>query len=256
MMNTLLGANFAVIADVVALVAIIASIVVGAIRGFAKTFINAFGGILSLLFAVLLCKSVATFLQFKFGFIDTVTNWVSGSVTAILGDSIANTTLADATESSLSSGGVAVWIINLILQAQGNDGIPKDVTINQIVSPVFGYYIVCIIALVVLYILFRILFFLLGEIIQKSRDIKIIGATDTALGAAAGLVRGVFIIQFALLLFSVLPIGSVQEIYSTVASSSFCGFINKTNVFDAILKALSGVNVIDYISEFVSKLTG
>lgn len=254
-MNMLLGANFTVIADVVALVAIVASIVVGAIRGFAKTFINAFGGILSLLFAVLLCKSVATFLQYKFGFIDTVTGWVTGSVTAILGDGIANTTLAEATESSLSAGGVAFWIINLILQAQGNEGIPKDVTINQVVSPVFGYYIVCIIALVVLYVLFRILFFLLGEIIQKSRDIKLIGATDTVLGAAIGLIRGVFIIQFALLLLSVLPVGGVQEIYSSLSSSSFCGFINKTNVFDAILKAISSVNVVDYITEFISKLS-
>ena len=97
----LLSSNFTVIADVVALVAIVASIVVGAIRGFAKTFINAFGGILSLLFAVLLCKSVATFLQYKFGFIDTVTGWVTGSVTAILGDGIAKTTHAEATESYL-----------------------------------------------------------------------------------------------------------------------------------------------------------
>ena len=72
-MNTLLlSASLNTIIDLVALAIICAFIIIGACKGFVKTFFTFFGGFLSLLFAALLCTAVAKTLKNHFGLVTSV----------------------------------------------------------------------------------------------------------------------------------------------------------------------------------------
>ena len=61
-----------IIIDIVTVALLLIFAIVGTVRGFAKTFISSFGTILSLIFAVLLCSLVATFLEQSFGLFSAI----------------------------------------------------------------------------------------------------------------------------------------------------------------------------------------
>ena len=76
-MDLLLTTNLSATVDIVALIFVGVFALWGLIRGFTKTFFSAFGTMLSLLFAVLLCSTVANFLQEKFALVTTISESVS-----------------------------------------------------------------------------------------------------------------------------------------------------------------------------------
>ncbi len=248
MLNLLLALSTSAIIDIVVAALIILFALMGLFRGFAKTFISAFGSILSLILAVLLASTVATFLQNKFGLITKISDGLAGVLTNIFGEQIMDTTLAQATEENLAQAGVAGWIANIILSIRGADNIDMDITLNQIICPVFGYYITVIISIIALYIILRILLFLIGEIIKKLSKISIIGAVDKTLGLFLGLIRGIIFVQIAILIINVIPLSFFQELSVNIEASVLAAFINKINIFGIIINSVAGIgNVTDFI---------
>ena len=233
-MHNLLSANSSLIVDLVALVVIVISVIVGAKKGFARTFISVFSSIFSLIFALLLCGSVATFCQETFGAIDSVSSSVGGLVSRILGDTVANTSLQEFSEEILAESGLGALLRGIIFSAVNNPDIPYTLTLNEIISPVIAYYVVCIISAVGLYIIFKILFYILGKFIESFRKIKVFGTVDSILGVVLGLIRGVIIIQIATIIISIIPIGFLQNLYISIESSSILSFINNINLFELI----------------------
>ncbi len=248
----LLASNLGAIMDLIALIVIIAFTLVGLKNGFAKTFVSMFGTVLSLLFAALLCKVGANFLQKKYGLITTLSNWASGIVTNFFGDNIANVTLGEASAELLASKNLSQWLIGLILSIKSKGTISNEVTLNQIISPVFGYYTVLAIALIGFYILFRILFFLFGEIVKKAHFIKVVGVTDTVLGAVLGFFHAIIILQFCIMIIQFIPFAFFQNIALQIDASIFMRFISNINVFGLIIRGLSNINLTDIILSVIN----
>jgi uncharacterized membrane protein required for colicin V production len=245
---------FSALIDILALSIIVIFTIIGFVKGFAKTFVKIFGTILSLLFAVLLCTAFANFLENTFGLVTGISNGIMGLVSRIFGDKIANTTLEQAVLSDLNEAGLPEWIISVIMGLKENIDIPTNVTLNQIISPTLGYYVACGIALIILYILFKVAFFLLGEVISKLHSIILVGAIDRVLGLAIGLIRGVVILQIASIVINIIPIEFTQQLSMALGNSKIYGFIMNVNIFDIIIKALSIINIKDRIAEFVGKI--
>lgn len=245
---------FSALIDILALSIIVIFTIIGFVKGFAKTFVKIFGTILSLLFAVLLCTAFANFLENSFGLVTKISNGVMGLVSKIFGDKIANTTLEEAVFSELNEAGLPEWISSVIMGLKENVDIPTNVTLNQIISPTLGYYATCGIALIVLYILFKVAFFLLGEIISKLHSIMLIGAVDRILGLIIGLIRGVIILQIASIIINIIPIAFTQELSLALSNSKIYGFIMDINLFDIIIKALSNININERISDFITNI--
>ena len=242
---------YSALIDAIALTIIIVFSFLGAKNGFVKTFFTAFGSLISLLLAVLLCKSVANFLEYKYQFITSVSKWLNGILTKAFGDSIMNTTLGQANAGSLASGGLTSWLITIVLSVKANGSIPTDVTLNQIICPVFAYYVVCGIAILGLYIIFRIIFYILGETVKNMHSIKVVAFVDVNLGWLLGILRALIIIQFALIIISIIPLGFVQDIYSYTLTSIVGQAASKINVFTIILNSLAKLDVINVISNFL-----
>lgn len=253
MSNLLTVSDMGAIIDVVALAILLLFTIRGAVKGFAKTFISIFGTVLSLLIAVLLAKTVANFLEERFSFITTVSEWASGLVTKLFGEGIADITLGEATEDALQNMNLTSWLITIILNLQGEgSAIPDDTTLNMVISPVLGYYIVIIISVIGLFILLKILFFLFGEIIKKLRKFALVGFLDRILGIAIGALHGIVMLQFALLIINVIPLEFCQTLALQIQQSSLLAFIDSVNVFGLIVQAVSNIN----FSEIVAGIIG
>ncbi len=252
MSNLLLYSVSGAILEVLALIVLIATIIIGAKNGFIKSLISTFGSLVSLILAVLLCSSVAKVLENKFSLVTTISSKLSGVLTRIFGEQLMNTSLSLATEDVLSEQfNLSLFLVKIILSLKSTD-IAPETTLSSIICPVFGYYIVCIISVIVLYIIFRIIFFLIGEIVKKMHSNKIIGATDTILGIVFGAIRGIIVINFALMILNIIPLGFIQNFVGSVNDTVFVKIINKIDVVSLILKALSNVNISDIIVNMIA----
>jgi len=248
MKYTLTGA----IIDAIALIIIIIYAVFGAKRGFVKTFFMVFGSLLSLIFAALLCTYVAQFTETKFGFISTISDGVSGTLTKIFGEDIMSLPLSEATDGNLAEAGVSGFIIKTILSLRDNSSVPPDTMLKDVISPVFGFYITAVICAIALYIIFRVIFFLVGEIFKKMHVIKVVGALDGGLGLVMGIIQGVIVIELIISVMGVIPLSFIQSLNAEISNTVLTAFLNNINVYNLILRALSKVNV----EQIIADLTG
>ncbi|MBR5192472.1 MAG: CvpA family protein [Clostridia bacterium] len=232
----LLASSASAIIDIVALVLLTVCVIIGVVKGFANSFISIFGTILSLLFSVLLCSSMAGFLESAFGTITGIASGLNGVLTSIFGDTIMNTPLSSANQGLMSDAGIGLWLISIVLNVKDNPSIPQDTTLNEIICPVFAYYVTAIISVIILFILFKILFFLLGRLVSSLRDkISFLNKTDRILGAVLGLIQGIVYIEFALMIISIIPLGFFQSIMYEVSNTFLVNIISHINLFHAII---------------------
>ena len=252
MSNLLLYSTSGAILEGLALIVFIVSVIVGAKQGFIKSLISTFGSLLSLIFAVLLCSSVAKFLENKFSLVTTISSKLTGILTGVFGEELMSTPLSLATEDVLSENfNLSLYLVRIILSIKSSD-IAPDTTLSNIICPVFAYYIVCILSVILLYILFRILFFIIGEIVKKLHSNKVIGTTDTVLGLVFGAIKGIITINFALMILGIIPLGFVQNFVGATSDTIFVNIISKLDIVSLILKAMASVNITDFLVGFLA----
>ncbi len=250
-MLNLLAVNLPVIVDVVSLVFVSAFVIYGYAKGFVKQFLSVFGTILSLLLAVVLCTSVAGFLENQFKVVTTVSNGLGGVFTNLIGDKVMNTTLTEATEGYLNDHGMPIWLINIVLEFVSEGSLPMDTTLNQIICPTFAYYIVIACSAVGLFIVFKILFFLLSKIINKLHSIRLVAILDNTLGIVLGLVSGIIYLELIIIVVAIIPVPAFQSITIAIQNSFLTNFISKISLYNIILNAISTTNVIGYVKNLV-----
>ena len=239
------------IIDIIALIFLAGFALWGYIRGFAKTFVSIFGTIISLLFAVLLAGSVASFLESEFGFATSISNGIEGVVNSIFGEQLMSTTLEDATSEMFAESGLGGLILTLVLAFKDDLTIPTDVTISELVCPTISYYVVMLISIVVLFILFKILMFLIGEVVQKMHSISIVKHVDKILGLFLGFISGITHAQLIFLLISIIPIDFVQELYLLIQQSTVATFIESINIYSKIMNSISIEDVVTFVKSMI-----
>ena len=250
-MLNLMAVNMPVIVDVVAVVFIAAFMIYGYAKGFVKQFVSAFGTIFSLLFAVLLCTSVANFLQTQFGLVEGIATGLDGVLTTIVGEDVMNITLGEAGREYLAQQGMAAWMIDLVMMFVSDGSLPVDTSLRQVIGPTFAYYVLIILSAVGLFIIFKILFFLLGKIINKLHSIKLIAALDNGLGCLLGLFCGVIYLEIIIMVISIIPVQAIQDVYMAIQSSVVASFVARINLYNLVLNAISSTNVVEYVKNLV-----
>lgn len=246
-MNLLLNSDLSAIVDIVALSLVGFYALWGLIRGFVKTFFSAFGTILSLLFAILLAPSVAQFLQDKFQFVDTVSSSIGDLVSGYFGEDVMHLTLEQVSREYLASAGVSGFIIDIILSLQLDGTAPLNTTLHDIICPTFAYYVVIIVAVIALFIVLKLIFRLICDIVKKMHSIKGVARADKLLGFVLGMVHGIIVLEFVIMAIKVIPIGVVQDVYVAVHASSFANFIEKISLFNGIMGMLTKANIVGFI---------
>lgn len=233
--------------DGVALLLLIIFAVGGLRKGFVKTFFGVFGTIISLVLAVLLCASVAKFTEDKFGFVTTISNWVRGLLSNIFGEELMNMPLESATEENLTAAGVSGFIVKILLSID-TSAVEGSTPIRDVLAPVFGFYISAGICAIGLFIIFKIILFIVGEIFRKLHELPVIGAVDGLLGFIFGLVQGAIIVEIIISLIGIIPIGAVQNLNTEIPGTILTKFLNDINIYSIIVSALFRVNFEEIIN--------
>ncbi len=251
-MNLLLTSNVCAIVDVVALSVIIIFAIWGFMRGFVKTFFSTFGTILSLLIATILAPSVVNFLQEKYLFVDTVSNGLQATLSSYFGEDIMNLTLGEASREVLSGAGLAGFIIDIIISVQTDGAAASDAKVGQVICPTFGYYLTFIICVICLFIVIKLIFNLICEIVKKRHENgKGFVKLDKFLGFALGLVHGVIVLEFVVLAIKAIPIAFAQDIYLAIQGSVVAGLVEKVSLFNLLMGILTRINVVGFIKSLI-----
>ena len=255
MNSLLLSLSGSTITSLVAIGFMLLIALAGAIRGFAKTFVQTFGTIIAIVVALLLCAKAAVFLEGKIGIISFFSEKVSGLVEKIFGADVANMTLAEVTDTeqliSDSGNRMSLLFVNIILKVK-DSGAPDTATVKEVLSPAFGYYISVAICGLGLFILIKVFFWIVSKIVSKLQKIKIVGSVDRILGFALGVLEGAIWIQIICVIISYLPFAIAQEICTYIAQSGFIEIINSVNLLGIIGNALSDVKVAEFVKNFLA----
>ncbi len=244
-MQVLLLANISAIIDIVALVLLLIFALYGLIRGFTKTFFSIFGTIIGITISLLIAPSVVSFIQNKFSALDSMRGTFSGVAEQVLGKELSSAPLSFATQENLK--GIAGLIANLVLSLKDNASVSADATIGEAVSTIFAYYVLLLICAVVLFIVFKIIFFLLGEIVKKAYKNKIVASADRLLGIVLGVINGIFNIELIILLISILPIPFFQQITVAISETTFTNFLQSINIYRLIFDSVINNSIINLI---------
>lgn len=255
-MNTLLlSMSGSTIVTLVAIGIIALFAIVGTVVGFAKTFIKTFGTIFAIILAIVLCSKVATLFENWFGMISFFSGKMSALVDNIFGTEVTSLTLSEvAADNTLitSSNRVSVLFANIILRVI-DSGAPETATVGSVLAETFGYYVSIIICAVAIFIIVKIIFWIIGKIIGKLHKFKPFGVVDRLLGFALGLIQGLLWVQILSAVIGFIPIGFFQEVSGYISESGFITFVNKVNVIGWIKSAFSEVNVADFVKNALSK---
>lgn len=255
-MNNLLAVNLPVVVDAVAVIFVVAFAVYGFSKGFIRQFVSAFGTIFSLLFAVLLCSSVTVFLQSRFGLVETVSHGIGGWLSKLIGADASQITLGELMNEQgrelLTQKGMPVWMINLVMVFVADEtSLPMSTTVYEVLCPTFAYYVVLILSAVALFLVFKILFYILSKFVIKLHTIKLIAVCDKTLGFVLGIFSGIIYLELIIMLLGIIPIQFVQEVYSAVQSSTFASFIARINLYNVVLNTISTPNVVKFVKDLI-----
>ena len=250
----LLSSSIPLITDVVLIAILLIFALVGCKKGFVKTFLSTFGTLISLIVAVLLCSSVTNFLETRFSLVTTISESVSGVLAGVFGEDVMSTTLAQANPETLNQTNLTAWLITIVLDIKSSStAFPPETTLNQVISPVFSYYITCVISVIGLFIILKIIFFIIGEVVKGLHKIKLIGTIDKILGFVLGLIKGLIFIQVLFLIVKIVPLGFCQDVVSYLAVSSVANIIDSINIISLILQTISNVNLTEIVSSIIIK---
>lgn len=244
-MQSLLSSSLSATIDIVALAILLVYALYGLIRGFTKTFFSTFGSIIGLIIAILLAPSVVAFLQGKFSLVDNMAQSFGGVVQNLLSKTLIKMPLAEATQENLK--GIAGFIANVVLSLKGNATVSPDATIGEAVASIFAYYVLLIICVIALFVVLKIIFFIVGEIVKKAYKNKTVASTDRILGFVLGLFNGIFNLDLLLLIICTLPIPLFQQISVAINSTVFTKFVQNINLYQLIVNNVFNADIIGSI---------
>lgn len=250
MLNILTTGGSAIV-NVIALVFVLGFALYGLMRGFAKTFITMFSTILSILFAILLCSAVAGFLESKYSLVSSLSGSLTGVVGKMFGQKAMELPLSLATEETMKTAGVNRILSGFILSVKENGAYQSNTTLGQAVCPTLAYYIILIISAIALFIVFELIFIVIGKIIAKSYKIKLVKRTDKASGFVLGLVAGIIYFETIVMVIGAIPLGATQNLFVLIENSAIARVICAINPYDSIFSLVSFRSVFNFVSSII-----
>lgn len=248
-MLNLMSSNISAIVDIVALVFVVVYAIFGIVKGFTKTFFAMFGTFLGLIIAAALAPFMARFIESKLGWISALTESLSGVLDNFFSRDLSTMLVSSANEQTLEKMGLGGFLIKTVLSAKTSAEIPADSTVMDVIYPTFAYYIVVIISLIALFIIIKLIFFIIGEIVKKHYTNKKIKVLDRVLGFVIGIFHGIIVVEMIIMIISIIPVGFFQNVYTGVQLSTFASFLEKINLF----RLISSINLVDSVLMLIAQ---
>lgn len=247
MINNLLAASSLNAVDIVILIIFGISVLSGFIKGFSKMFVKFLGGIVSLVLAIVLCSKCAELLNDKFNLINALSNVLKSSLSGIFGEDTLNLTLGELQTNGVTNVSGPAFILNLLVGLV-DKGVSLKTTVGDAIAPMCAYYLSVALGFIICYVLLKILFAIVGSILNKIVKLAMLGMIDRLLGLVLGAIKGFITCYILLLIANFLPIPQLTEWLGT---SSLAGIITSVNLAGLVF---GNINPSDYINDLVSQI--
>ena len=222
-----------VIPDVVLFVGLFLGLVLGFKLGFVRVlFSGFFKRIIALICAILLAKPIGRLIGEKF-FFGGIADWIEKTLTKAVGE---NTSGMSGEALSEELPRVVRWIVDLLRLEVSSEGTVREIS-EKIASPVANFFGV-VVAVIVLYFLFRIAFGLFRSILNKIMNLPGLVIVNKILGIVFGFT------------FAVLFLWLILSIYAAVGAhyAGSAGFFADFDLEKTLAaKYLSGTRPIDFV---------
>ena len=221
------------IADIV-LVAILAIFaVVNISKGFFKQVIKLACAIVALLCAYLFCDDLINLLNGKFN----LTQLVGEKLLDVFSKSAAM--LEELTEENLVAAISSLKLPEFINEFAINalSGVTEGLydNIGHYLSTIVTNYALTGAAFLAIYIVARIILFIVAKLLEALVKLPIIRNIDKILGFILGLVKALLLIFIVLFVLDVLPLEQLQPIKTTISDSYLTSWLQKHNLFTEII---------------------
>ena len=213
----------AIIIDIVFIAVLVIFAVIGLYIGFTKSAVSMIGTFASLVLAILAAKPIASLIDKIFGasvfFSTKIANAFYGidpyfekiQETAIDGAQVSEQ-IKEIISSPLR------LIINKTLKGQT---IEAGESVGGVLGSIFGHLVTIAIAVIVGFILIRLILWLIQKLFAKLTEYKFIGALDKTLGFVLGAAKGFLYVAFVFIVISLLSyIPSVNTYVNDVCTES------------------------------------
>ena len=248
-MGNLLAASMPLIIDVVGIVFLLIFAVKGMREGFGQIFFATFGTIICLVLSVLLCSTVANFLQTQFGLATMISGKIEGSLTGVFGAEVLAVPLESVNAETLKVLNVNVFLQKIILGVAQGSQLPADTTLANVLFPTITYYVLMVCCAILLFIIFKIIIKIFSASAEKLRSIVVIAALDEFLGLVLGLLGGIIYLELIIMLINIIQIEAVQNIYNMIAGTNVIGKLH--GFLQGILGNLSSGAITDFLKGIV-----
>lgn len=240
------GIDGATIVDLVVVAIFLIFAVIGIAKGFTRKLFRSYGKIIAFILTAVLCGKFAIWLNDRFELVNSLSDLFAGWIPKLFGES-ATMPL----EEFLTGGAEEVSPLISGIVRQICDGISVDpsASIVDICAPVFAFYALQAVSFIGLFILFWLLFLIVGLILQKIvKSFKIITIVDKLLGMVFGLLEALVVIYIILFILSVLPFSFMETVNQMINASTLAKYFTEHNL---IVTLGLVVNEIDFLREFL-----
>lgn len=233
--NTAKGVYFMNIVDIVVLVLLLLTALIGFWKGFINSLLSFFSSALSLTASFFLAKPLASLMNNWFKLGATIGNAVSGQISGFFADFTTEMTGAQIMADKCSATGILKVAINFFVKPEASYADKAHVV--STVSTSAGSLILMAICLIVAYLLIKLVIFLLSKLFGaiKKKSIAINGL-DRVLGLILGVAKGMIIV------FAVFLVANLLQSIPAVAN-----FLDTTFNHSCIAKP-----IYDFINNLVS----
>lgn len=211
--------------DVAICIILFIFMVVGCKKGFLSQIIGLIAGAASILLAYFFCDDFLKLVLNKFDALTPLTDKLTSlfSKNSVLAAEFNPETF----KTNLENLHIPNFIINAV--AKASEGV-EATSLAAILAGVVAKYLLLIACFVLIFIIFKIAFWIIKKIAALFHKTVIIGSIDKILGLLLGVIKGLLVIYFVLFVINTLAPVSV-EFSKAIANSKIVNFISKYNIF-------------------------
>ena len=202
-----------IIVDIIAVVAILIFAIIGAKKGFIDCFFSLVTTILAIVLAFSLMKSVMRWTGGLFGLEDVIIGWCENALLKIRGFSldVSNSGL----EAALAEQDLPKFLIDMVIEQFGDESIAAGTTLAMIVGSSLGSLVTSLISWVVVFIVSKLLLWIVKKIIMAIVDsVKPVAFVNHLLGFFIGLLEGLLIVSLVVAILGIFPADGLTRFFN------------------------------------------
>lgn len=225
--------NNGMIADIACLAVVVIFAIINLSKGFFKQIFRVICGIGSLVLAYVFCDELVNFLDVKF----SATAFFSSKILTLFGEkaSLLQEITVENISIAITEMGLPQFIADFAVQMLSKASIDLYSNIGEYLSSILAHFIVSGIAYIGLFLVLKLVFFIVSKIIEQLVKLPVLRGLDTFLGLLLGVIKSVIFLFIAIYLIDVLPLTFLEPVKIALGDSMIGAYIQNNNLFADVI---------------------